>query len=76
MSALSIYFLKLIISSFFFGFFETSLLADLNVFLFSLIFHILGQVLSRENIEEVIKFAYREKLFLFADEVSRDYKTW
>ncbi|KAK7590833.1 hypothetical protein V9T40_002446 [Parthenolecanium corni] len=31
-----------------------------------------GQVLSRENIEEVIKFAYREKLFLFADEVYQD----
>ncbi|MDN4163660.1 aminotransferase class I/II-fold pyridoxal phosphate-dependent enzyme, partial [Nocardioides abyssi] len=28
-----------------------------------------GQVLSRENIEAIIKFAYKEKLFLFADEV-------
>ncbi|KAJ8949003.1 hypothetical protein NQ314_008309, partial [Rhamnusium bicolor] len=28
-----------------------------------------GQVLSRDNIEEIIKFAYKEKLFLFADEV-------
>ncbi|XKL63386.1 hypothetical protein PGB90_005750 [Kerria lacca] len=31
-----------------------------------------GQVLTKENIEEVIKFAYREKLFLFADEVYQD----
>ncbi|XP_065210755.1 alanine aminotransferase 1-like [Planococcus citri] len=31
-----------------------------------------GQVLSRKNIEEVIKFAHREKLFLFADEVYQD----
>nr|BBA45753.1 alanine aminotransferase [Pachyrhynchus infernalis] len=31
-----------------------------------------GQVLSRENIEEIIKFAYREKLFLLADEVYQD----
>lgn len=28
-----------------------------------------GQVLTRENIEEIIKFAYREKLVIFADEV-------
>jgi len=28
-----------------------------------------GQVLTRDNIEEIIKFAYREKLFLLADEV-------
>jgi len=28
-----------------------------------------GQVLTRENIEEIIKFAKREKLFIFADEV-------
>jgi len=28
-----------------------------------------GQVLTRENIEDVIKFAEREKLFIFADEV-------
>lgn len=28
-----------------------------------------GQVLSRQCIEEVIKFAYRENLFIFADEV-------
>ncbi|VEN59555.1 unnamed protein product [Callosobruchus maculatus] len=28
-----------------------------------------GQVLSRENIEAIIKFAYKEKLFIFADEV-------
>nr|BBA45755.1 alanine aminotransferase [Pachyrhynchus infernalis] len=28
-----------------------------------------GQVLTRENIEEIIKFAYKEKLFLLADEV-------
>ncbi|KAJ8924559.1 hypothetical protein NQ315_000708 [Exocentrus adspersus] len=31
-----------------------------------------GQVLSRENIEEIIKFAYKEKLFLLADEVYQD----
>lgn len=31
-----------------------------------------GQVLSRENIEEIIKFAYRENLFIFADEVYQD----
>lgn len=31
-----------------------------------------GQVLTRENIEEVIKFAHREKLFIFADEVYQD----
>lgn len=28
-----------------------------------------GQVLKRENIQEIIKFAHREKLFLMADEV-------
>jgi len=28
-----------------------------------------GQVLTRENIENIIKFCYREKLFIFADEV-------
>jgi alanine transaminase len=31
-----------------------------------------GQVLTRDNIVEVIKFAYREKLFIFADEVYQD----
>lgn len=31
---------------------------------------LLGQALTRENIVEVIKFAHREKLFIFADEVS------
>lgn len=31
-----------------------------------------GQVLSRENIEEIIKFAHKEKLVLFADEVYQD----
>jgi alanine transaminase len=31
-----------------------------------------GQVLSRENIEEIIKFAHRERLFVFADEVYQD----
>ncbi|XP_055524080.1 alanine aminotransferase 1 [Wyeomyia smithii] len=31
-----------------------------------------GQVLSRENIEEIIKFAHSEKLVLFADEVYQD----
>ena len=29
-----------------------------------------GQVLTRDNIVEVIKFAHREKLFIFADEVN------
>lgn len=28
-----------------------------------------GQVLTRKNIEDIIKFAYKEKLFIFADEV-------
>ncbi|XP_044514264.1 alanine aminotransferase 1 isoform X2 [Gracilinanus agilis] len=31
-----------------------------------------GQVLSRENIESVIRFAYEEHLFLLADEVYQD----
>ncbi|XP_063704820.1 alanine aminotransferase 1 [Culicoides brevitarsis] len=31
-----------------------------------------GQVLSKENIQEIIKFAYKEKLFIFADEVYQD----
>lgn len=31
-----------------------------------------GQVLSRENIEQIIKFAYKEGLFIFADEVYQD----
>ncbi|KAF7266018.1 hypothetical protein GWI33_020618 [Rhynchophorus ferrugineus] len=31
-----------------------------------------GQVLSRDNIEEIIKFAYKEKLFILADEVYQD----
>lgn len=33
---------------------------------------ITGQVLSRENIEEIIKFAHKENLFIFADEVYQD----
>ena len=33
---------------------------------------IAGQVLSRENIEAVIKFAHEENLFLMADEVHTD----
>ena len=28
-----------------------------------------GNVLSKKNLEDVIKFAYKNKLFLFADEV-------
>ena len=32
--------------------------------------YVLGQVLTRKNIEDVIKFAKREKLFILADEVS------
>ncbi|KAJ8943756.1 hypothetical protein NQ318_011968 [Aromia moschata] len=28
-----------------------------------------GQVLSKQNIEDIIKFAHKEKLFIFADEV-------
>lgn len=31
-----------------------------------------GQVLTRENIENVIKFAYENQLFIFADEVYQD----
>ncbi|KAK6632769.1 hypothetical protein RUM43_013540 [Polyplax serrata] len=31
-----------------------------------------GQVLSRENIEEIIRFAHREGLFILADEVYQD----
>ncbi|PAV84251.1 hypothetical protein WR25_16845 [Diploscapter pachys] len=31
-----------------------------------------GQVLSRENIESIIKFAHKHKLFLMADEVYQD----
>ncbi|VDK89288.1 unnamed protein product, partial [Onchocerca ochengi] len=31
-----------------------------------------GQVLSRDNVEEIIKFAYKKKLFLLADEVYQD----
>lgn len=31
-----------------------------------------GQVLSRDNIEEIIKFAQKERLFLLADEVYQD----
>lgn len=31
-----------------------------------------GQVLSRDNIEEIIKFAHKENLFIFADEVYQD----
>ncbi|XP_077291600.1 alanine aminotransferase 1-like isoform X2 [Arctopsyche grandis] len=31
-----------------------------------------GQVLSRKNIEEIVKFAHKEKLFIFADEVYQD----
>merc|ERR1711970_807735 len=32
-----------------------------------------GQVLTRDNIVDIIKFAHREKLFIFADEVSQHY---
>ncbi|XP_047110890.1 alanine aminotransferase 1-like isoform X2 [Schistocerca piceifrons] len=31
-----------------------------------------GQVLSQNNIEEIIKFAHQERLFIFADEVYQD----
>ncbi|XP_060535868.1 alanine aminotransferase 1-like [Cylas formicarius] len=31
-----------------------------------------GQVLSRDNIEEIIRFAHKEKLFVLADEVYQD----
>lgn len=37
-----------------------------NVLMVSLI---LGQVLSEKNIEEIIRFAYKHRLFLMADEV-------
>ena len=29
-----------------------------------------GQVLTRQNIEDIIKFAHKENLFIFADEVN------
>ena len=35
-----------------------------------------GQVLTRENIEAVIKFAAEKKLFVFADEVRDLTMTW
>lgn len=35
-------------------------------------FYFTGQVLTRENIEKIIKFAYEERLFIFADEVYQD----
>uniref|UniRef100_A0A915PKV4 alanine transaminase n=1 Tax=Setaria digitata TaxID=48799 RepID=A0A915PKV4_9BILA len=31
-----------------------------------------GQVLTKENVEQIIKFAYKNKLFLLADEVYQD----
>lgn len=31
-----------------------------------------GQVLTKKNIQEIIEFAHREKLFIFADEVYQD----
>ena len=31
-----------------------------------------GQVLSEQNIKDVVKFAQKEKLFVFADEVYQD----
>lgn len=31
-----------------------------------------GQVLSEQNIKDIIKFAHKEKLFIFADEVYQD----
>lgn len=31
-----------------------------------------GQVLAKENIEDIIRFAFKNKLFLFADEVYQD----
>jgi len=34
---------------------------------------LIGQVLSRQNIEDVIKFAKKEKLFILADEVSESW---
>ena len=33
-------------------------------------FIILGNVFTRKNIEEIIKFAHKENLMIFADEVS------
>lgn len=32
-----------------------------------------GQVLSRQNIEQLIKFAHKKNLFIFADEVNFNY---
>jgi len=37
---------------------------------------VLGQVLSRRNIEDVIKFAKHEKLFILADEVRSVHFVW
>lgn len=31
-----------------------------------------GQVLTRQNIEDIIKFAHKNRLFLLADEVYQD----
>ncbi len=31
-----------------------------------------GQVLSEKNIQDIIRFAHKEKLFVFADEVYQD----
>ncbi len=31
-----------------------------------------GSVLSEQNIKDIIKFAFKEKLFIFADEVYQD----
>lgn len=33
-----------------------------------------GQVLTKENIQEIIKFAHKHKLFIFADEVIKRLK--
>jgi hypothetical protein len=37
---------------------------------------LLGQVLSRANIEEIIKFAHKEELFILADEVRKELIPW
>lgn len=35
--------------------------------------YILGQVLTRDNIENIIKFAKQENLFILADEVNHNF---
>ena len=43
--------------------------SDIQYTLYGLVSYFYAQVLSRENIEGIIKFAFEEKLLLLADEV-------